>query len=670
MKVAVCLVVKNEAADIAEWIAYATAIGVDTLIVYDNNSDDDTVRIVQAAATLYDIRLQRWGRTDRRSQMDVYEHAFRTWGGEFDWIGCFDADEFLVLHGGRTLASLLDRPAACGAVALNWAIFGSNGHEDVPDVPLIAAFTRRSKAIFFPNRHIKAFIRPAAMRSCQNPHYFDVDGHYEHAEGRRVAWFPVPAGNYEERGVTAAEPSYAVGQINHYFVRSRSHWRRKLARGYPTGILGRTEDEFDTYDLNDVEDRSACAWLPAVEERLARIRGALGVDRPPPPRADREPVVHVFTQGNMANRMIQHMVASQIAALVPGCLISNVDLPEWRIHHPALQADGSPELVVAGQRVDVDGVAARMRSGEVGRLILPAFGQWLANFPDRDTCLRMFPPDPSLPGYGADKLVCNIRGGEVLDGRHPHYTLLPAAFYAEMAMRTGLKPVFTGQIEDNIYCNDLRQMLPEAEFRPSEGAYVDFQRFRNSQFLIPAVSTFSWLAAWLSDAARILLPVSGLFHPVQCPDVDLLPLSDARYIFILFPINYAVPVAEYRRSHAGLRGLWRQMRPELVGALRNGPRWPRRADRAAVLLDEAFYLENNADVAAEVAKGHLTALEHYYGWGHAEHRPAFRFDAIWYSRAYPMAAFEVGQGDYANLEHHYVEIGRARGYRPALPPEG
>ena len=668
MKVAVCLIVKNEAADIAEWIAFYVAIGVDTLIIFDNMSDDDTVQVVQAASTVCDIRLLRWGRSDRRSQMDAYEHAFRAWGSEFDWIGCFDADEFLVLHPERTLATFLDRPPACGAVAVNWAIFGSSGHDAAPATPVIEAFTRRSAAVFFPNRHVKAFVRPAAMRSCLNPHYFDVDGQYEDAAGRTVGWYRVAAGNYEERGVTAAVPDYSVCQVNHYFVRSRAHWRRKLARGYQTGILGRTEDEFATYDLNDVEDRSACAWVPAVQRHMEQIRRASGVARPLPPRADRQPVVHVFTQGNMANRMIQYMVASRIASLVPGCLISNVDLPDWRIHHPELPADGGPELVVAGQRVDVDGIAGRLRSGEVGRLVLPAFGQWLANFPDRETCLRMFPADPALPGYGADKLVCNIRGGEVLDARHPHYTLLPAAFYAEMAMRTGLTPVFAGQIEDNAYCHALQQMFPESEFRPTEGAYVDFQRFRNSQHLVPAVSTFSWLAAWLSDAARILLPVSGLFHPVQCPDVDLLPLNDGRYGFILFPINYAVPVEDYRTAHASLGGLWRQMRPETIGALRAGPRWPRRVERAAAVLDEAFYLANYADVAAEVAKGNLTALEHYYKWGHAENRRAFRFDVGWYSRAYPMAAFEVGQGDYADLEHHYVEIGRARGYRPTPPP--
>ncbi|MCC6736670.1 MAG: hypothetical protein IT534_11175 [Bauldia sp.] len=45
-----------------------------------------------------------------------------------------------------------------------------------------------------------------------------------------------------------------------------------------------------------------------------------------------------------------------------------------------------------------------------------------------------------------------------------------------------------------------------------------------------AVSTFSWLATWLSPRAEtIALPVAGLFHPAARPDIDLLPIDDQRY---------------------------------------------------------------------------------------------------------------------------------------------
>jgi hypothetical protein len=361
----------------------------------------------------------------------------------------------------------------------------------------------------------------------------------------------------------------------------------------------------------------------------------------------RRPVVHVVTQGNVANRMIQYLVARRIASLVPGCVISNVELPEWGVRHAELTGAGRT-VRVEGHRVEVEGLAAALRSGAAERVELAAYGQWLANFPDRGECVVVFPPDPEVAGWGEGRLVCNIRGAEVLDARHPDYTLLP---------------VFMGQVEDNAYCDELRAMFPEAEFRASQGMWRDFNAFRNSVNLVPAVSTFSWLAAWLSGARRIVLPVSGLFHPVQNRDADLLPVGDKRYSFVLFPINYAVPVGRHAEAHGALAGLWRQMRPEAIAALRAGPRWPRPAASALALLDEGFYLETYPDVAAAVEAGHMTALEHFRDHGMAEGRRPFFLDRGWYSRTYPMAALEVGQGDYADLEHHYVEIGRLRGYR-------
>jgi hypothetical protein len=63
---------------------------------------------------------------------------------------------------------------------------------------------------------------------------------------------------------------------------------------------------------------------------------------------------------------------------------------------------------------------------------------------------------------------------------------------------------------------------------------ADFGVLRASRHLCVAISTFSWLAAWLSEARTIHLPVAGALHPRQRPDMDLLPVADPRYRFHLF----------------------------------------------------------------------------------------------------------------------------------------
>ena len=97
--------------------------------------------------------------------------------------------------------------------------------------------------------------------------------------------------------------------------------------------------------------------------------------------------------------------------------------------------------------------------------------------------------------------MCPVRAGEIVDGAFGHYPLTPVAFYAELVERTGLRPVFMGQTEPNAYTDRLRQQFPDAQFLASLGPERDFALIRRSKNIVVGVSTFVWLAAWLSHAA-------------------------------------------------------------------------------------------------------------------------------------------------------------------------
>ena len=271
---------------------------------------------------------------------------------------------------------------------------------------------------------------------------------------------------------------------------------------------------------------------------------------------------------------------------------------------------------------------------------------------------------PSVRGAGPRELLCNIRQGDILDAHHPDYVLLPVEYYAELVERTGLAPVFAGQLEDSPYMEALRRRFPAARMVPSQGAVADFAFIRASCHIVPAVSTFSWLAAWLSEAETVHMPVVGLFNPSQSPGTQLLAWEDRRFSFTLFPFHYAVPVARFAAAHAAVRQLWRQMPAPALRALL--ARTPPPRDRAATLaaFDEAFYLGHYPDVAASVAGGHMPSGRHHFEFcGCDEGREAVGVDAAWYCTAYPIAAVEMSQGEAAGPADHWVSIGRARGYR-------
>lgn len=277
MKTAICLIVRDEAESIQEWIAFHALAGFDTQIIFDNGSTDGTAALIQQAARQYDIRFHDWQNRSPQSQVLAYEAACQAYRLEFDWIAFLDSDEFFVTAAPMPVNALLARYEGWAAIAVNWAIYGANGHETAPGGLMAESYTRRAPADFFPNRHVKSIIRPRLARACPNPHYFDmaedIDGHYCDPRGQYMLWLRAPeAPGGVMRGMSRAVPEYEVCRVNHYFTRSRAHWRAKLRRGYPAGFVQRSEAEFDIYDRNEEADPIAARDLPALRAAVLRLR--------------------------------------------------------------------------------------------------------------------------------------------------------------------------------------------------------------------------------------------------------------------------------------------------------------------------------------------------------------------------------------------------------------
>ena len=252
------------------------------------------------------------------------------------------------------------------------------------------------------------------------------------------------------------------------------------------------------------------------------------------------PIIHISTMGNLGNQMIQFAAAHALAARIGTVRFSNVNLPPFGIHHPPIGGDYPATEIVTSNTVELDRLANALAGGALQRVDIRTYGQRVENFLPPQSYARIFPQiSPPPQTAGPDELLINIRQGDILDGHHPDYVLIPPDFYQSLLDETGLAPVFMGQLENTAYVRALRTRFPTARFLPSLGAAMDFARIRAARYVVPAISTFSWLAAWLSDAERIFMPVLGLFNPAQNRGVNLLPLNDPRYRFTQFPISTA-----------------------------------------------------------------------------------------------------------------------------------
>jgi hypothetical protein len=581
--IAICAIFRNEAPYLLEWIAYHSKLGFDHFVLYDNKSDDSGAALVRNSGYGEKITIIDW--PNEPGQLAAYQHYIDHFRDRFEWTAFIDIDEFIHVLDGLSLRTTLRDYEGFSGVLLQWLLFGPSGHDQRPEGAVIESYIWRTLEDEPGNHHVKTLAKNAALvRPGATPHTFELDGAVCNARRRECANLPILDAACHERIV-----------INHYFTKSKQEWIDKIRKGKAT-----TTREDDQYDramfehmvlkstvrderLKEAVSRSRIGrplWGPTdgpFEAPAALANPPRGMPRPSAPTESKVPVRRPLVLDNVpgghyGNLMMKYMTGLKLQQRIPGMILSNFVMPYWRVDHPSVPAREGDRILAAEaeQHLDMNRIEYLANAGLTTRVEWTGYGQRMENFPDRDLCRKIFstPETASLGDKFADTdLVCPIRGGEILDGRHGGYTLLPVTFYRDVAERLGLRPVFFGQLERNPYFDALHQELPDAIYRPGSDPLSDFQTVRKARNIVVCISTFVWLAAWLSDAKHIVLPVYGLYNPLQFPNHDLLPLADERYTYFEFPVHWAVPIEHAVEAHQQILGAWHPIRPENLARL-------------------------------------------------------------------------------------------------------
>lgn len=249
--------------------------------------------------------------------------------------------------------------------------------------------------------------------------------------------------------------------------------------------------------------------------------------------------IHITPIGRLGNCMFQYLLARILQLHVPDAVISGVDLPQFGIEcgESAIESANAHRIEISGHVFRFAEATEALRKFDSVTVDIRWVCMRMEYFRQHLMFARtLFSIDPSLEiGFDERHLVISIRAEDVLKGEHPNYTLLPIAWYRHLIESSRLIPVFVGQIADDPYTTELRKHFPAARFLIHANPLNDFNILRTSTNVVLSVSSFSWLAAWLSTSARrIFLPVAGIYNPLDRPDVDLLPVHDRRYEFYLF----------------------------------------------------------------------------------------------------------------------------------------
>lgn len=251
-------------------------------------------------------------------------------------------------------------------------------------------------------------------------------------------------------------------------------------------------------------------------------------------------VIRIRKYGNVGNNMFQYMFCRMLQFKTKDSIVVGYDMPMWNLSRKVTEKLPLEKIIVGQEHVvDVERLAVFLNSGTDRLVDFSGIVQRLEYYGPHDLMNSFFNRNDSLsvPQFGSEDLVISVRGSEILSGKvHPGYIPIPLGFYHRVISETHKNPVFVGQIGDDFYSDALRSSFPDARFVPSMGPAIDFEILRSSRHIVLSVSTFAWLAAWMSpDVKTIHMPVLGIYNQNQRPDVDLLPVNDPRYRFYLFP---------------------------------------------------------------------------------------------------------------------------------------
>ncbi len=136
---------KNEGPFVLDWIAHNRVIGVRDILVYTNDCEDGTDRLLSCLAEAGVTQRDNPFRTT--GQVPQYA-AFRAAESEpvvqdADWLMTLDVDEYLNIHAGEgTLVDLLAAITDAHAISLPWRLFGNADQTQFTDKPVVEQFTR------------------------------------------------------------------------------------------------------------------------------------------------------------------------------------------------------------------------------------------------------------------------------------------------------------------------------------------------------------------------------------------------------------------------------------------------------------------------------------------------------------------------------------------------
>jgi hypothetical protein len=238
-KLAVCAIFREEAPFLAEWIDFHCMVGVGHFYLYDNFSTDDFRAVLEPYIRSGLVTLTDW--PVPVGQLPAYRDCLRRHWRDAQWIALIDVDEYLFSPLARDVTGIFDRYRDLPGLCVWQAFFGSAGHQDRPDGPIVEAYTMR------------AALSLTTVKTIVNPRMV-----YKAGVHTSKFWTGEGLDTGRRRIEKDMEPALDVLRINHYWSRSLADLDQKIRRGDASTAALRDRDWHFAFEkkMNEVRDET------------------------------------------------------------------------------------------------------------------------------------------------------------------------------------------------------------------------------------------------------------------------------------------------------------------------------------------------------------------------------------------------------------------------------
>lgn len=243
---AVCALFHNEAPNLREWVLYHYLVGFQHFFMYDNNSTDGPLSVLQPLIDRGLVTYIFWPYTQQKyvAQIGQIRHCFNTskLPSVAKWVGGFDIDEYVVVLPQRpsikpflgsepfVLHRLLSHYESQneGALVLDRVVFTSNGHRTRPHGLTISEYTQRMVDVYPTSAAGKVIVLSQAMAIMNTFHTVSLKANWrivnadhrpwvEHSRYR--TWEPIRMAHFQQRSYEECIAKFSSGRL------SPDHWR-------------------------------------------------------------------------------------------------------------------------------------------------------------------------------------------------------------------------------------------------------------------------------------------------------------------------------------------------------------------------------------------------------------------------------------------------------------